>query len=540
MPTGTLPKEGKALWEKVYNDSQNSSCDKECAAKKAWGAVRQAGWVKGEDGQWHKKAVYAQFSLAISRASYDKATNRMNWRAVASDTDTDFFNDNMTLSLFNDFVDRIQKVELPPEQYRSSFWNGGTPYMSISHYSDQDGKAVPGQVEAVYIDGTRLKAKGYFEDNPLGRACFKSVCNDLYGEEPHPEGKVRISIAFLDFAHKHKSNGYMWERGNPDEPICEECIREMLTDTGEDGKEFIKGLLVHLALTRKPANSRTEIATEVDKMAIKTRKDDALSIVGDDAEAQSEVERIAEAAEMVGKSELVIKSEAEDDVEEEIKADEIVTESKVAVDEEDQEPSEDDDMEKDESLVKESVTKELVEENPMSGIDVKQLVTDVAEMKSLIEKMTTPTEPEAHPLDEAIATLRSAYDQVIVGEGTADEKLAALQDPFNAFSQVIIEQVRSIGVQEEPQTEPVTDVVSQAVSGVMQILGPQLEELKSLITARPAPVAEGQPQHAMPVRDLVNRRSILPQPRVPQTSLQNGKSTVKSGMSISEVVNRTT
>ena len=451
MPTGSLPSEGKALWEKVYDKALKGSCkgDKECAARTAWSAVKGAGWSKDDSGKWHKKAVYAEFSLAISRASYDKATNRMNWRAVASDTDEDFFKDNMTLSLFQDFINRIQQGETPPEKYKSEFWSGGLPYMSLSHYPDMNGKAVPGKVENVYIDGNRLKSTGYFDDTPLGRACFKSVCNDLYGEDnPNPEGKVRISIAFLDYQHKHKSNGYLFTRGNPDEPICMECIREFLEDGG-DGKEFMKGLLIHEALTRVPANQRTEIATEVDKsMAIKTRKDDALSIVGEDDEAKSIVDEIAEAAEMVGKSELVIKSETEEDGEEEI-----VEESQTVVDEENQEPPQDDDAEEKESLVEETSIEG--EGEVMTKETEERVFAELAEIKSLLK----PVEPAAHPLDGVFAELRTAYDQAVTVDGSVDDKLMALQPAFAAVVANIQEQVRSTVQTDEPDATEDRDCI---------------------------------------------------------------------------------
>ena len=572
--------------------------------------VKGAGWEKGSDDKWHKKAVYAQFSLAISRASYDKATNRMNWRAVASDTDTDFFGDNMTLSLFNDFVDKIQKAELPPEKYRSEFWQGGLPYMSISHYDDMNGKAVPGSVENVYIDGNRLKATGYFSDTPLGRACFKSVCNDLYGDEPHPEGKVRISIAFLDYQHKHKSNGFIFTRGNPEEPICPECLMDLFKESTE-GKEFLKGQLVHLALTRVPANSRTEIATEVDKsMAIKTRKDDALSIIGDDEEARSEIEQIAEAAEMIGKSELVIKSEAEDDEIEE----EIVEESQASMDEEDQEPAEDDDAEENESLVEEATTKKVNGENypasdflvvedsskpstwhlqvkrhgkpdhnlmaaaraaltsnyrgnPYSGpnksgalkklkalyksegmdwekksmadeVEVQEenpVLTELAEIKSIVSKLIVEPAP-AHPLDGVLAEFRSAYDEAIAVDGGADDKLRALQPSFAKAVESIQEQVRSLTETPEAEVEAKSAVsVDEVVGVVMQKIGPELAEIKSLLQAKPQEVVEQQvPQQ----RPLFQRRSLLPTANVPQSTLQNGQPEVKS--SLRKLVERTT
>ena len=526
MPTGSLPKEGKALWENVYDKALKGSCkgDKSCAAQSAWKAVKNAGWEKGADDKWHKKAVYAEFSLAISRASYDKATNRMNWRAVASDTDEDVFKDKMTLSLFNDFIDRIQKAEQPPEKYRSEFWQGGMPYMSLSHYQDLNGKAVPGKVESVYVDGNRLKSTGYFEDTPLGRACFKSVCNDLYGEEPNPDGKVRISIAFLDYQHKHRSNGYLFTRGNPEEPICLECIREFLAEEGSQGKEFLKGILIHEALTRVPANTRTEIATEVDKsMAIKNRKDDALSIVGEDEEAKSVVDEIADASELVGKSELVIKSETDED--EPVVADvpEVVEEAKTSKKEDEPMPDEEPD---DDSKKK-------------SAVDLTPVLAELSVMKGMLEGLKIgPVEIEEHPLDSLFETLRTAYDEAVAVDGDANAKLAALNDPFQSFSQMVADQVRSTTAPQTDAVETKSSVsVDDVVGVVMQKIGPELAEIKALLTKSQV-TPEGQP--AQPQYPPTVRRSLLTTSNPAQQPLQNRKPGVKSGLSVDDIVKRTT
>ena len=73
MPTGSLPEGGKKLYEKVYNEELKGNCkgDKECAAKRAWGAVKNAGWKKDASGEWHKKAELQEFSLIIKRTFVD-------------------------------------------------------------------------------------------------------------------------------------------------------------------------------------------------------------------------------------------------------------------------------------------------------------------------------------------------------------------------------------------------------------------------------------------------------------------------------------
>jgi hypothetical protein len=120
--------------------------------------------------KWHKKAQLSEFSLILKSAKFDESTGEMRWRADASDTDNDIRKDNMTLSLFSDFIGRIERDEFAPEEFRSDFWSGGMPYLSVAHYSDLNGDGVPGPVENVYIDGSFLKARGQYDDTPLGRA----------------------------------------------------------------------------------------------------------------------------------------------------------------------------------------------------------------------------------------------------------------------------------------------------------------------------------------------------------------------------------
>ncbi len=313
MPTGNLPPAGKAIFEKVYESAKKSSTCKdagdrmdECAARVAWTAVKNAGWHKSGNS-WVKSADLEEFSLTIKKAVFDEPTQEMRWRADTSDIDDDSYGDNMTLELFEDFVGRINSNELAPEPFRSEFWKGGMPYLSVSHYPDLNGKAVPGSVDKVYLDGKFLKASGKFHKTPLGSACFDAACKSVYSKDE--EDKVRISIAFLDWMHKHKSNGYVFERKDLGD-LCPECLAELIK--GEySGRTFLKGQLVHLAQTKVPVNKRTEITAEVDRAMAKTRKDDAESIVGKELADELEQE-----AKLVGKSEALI-----------IKADEVVEEA---------------------------------------------------------------------------------------------------------------------------------------------------------------------------------------------------------------------
>lgn len=298
----SLPKDALKLWEQVYDQSVKAGDDKSLAAQKAWGALKRAGWKKNAEGKWEKKS-YQEFSLTIKRASFDAETNTMRWRADTTNTYEDSYGDSMSSELFADFLSRIESKESPPEEFKSEFWSGGIPYLSISHYPDLNGDAVPGEVEKVYVDGDYLKAKGTFNNTPLGKACWNAIKSDLNTKSENP---VRISIAFLDYAHSH--GDYTFERKS-DTDICPMCLLSLLK--GEMPKrQFKKGHLIHFAMTRVPVNVDTIM--EEDK-SMTTRMEDAASIVGEDL-----AEEIEQKSALIGKSEamLVVKSEKEEDNEE--------------------------------------------------------------------------------------------------------------------------------------------------------------------------------------------------------------------------------
>ena len=225
----------------------------------------------------------ASFSMAITKASYDKSNAvPRHWRAVDSDIDKDLYDEQMSTELFDDFTERINNDTPVPEAFKSVIcedtWCGGTPYLSIAHYkAGEGGKNVPGKVEAIYKDGNKLKSKGTLDDTPLGREVFQSLCDDEMqkksGNQEHLP--VRISIGFLDLQHKHVAQQggqeFIFTRSGVGQicPLCEQGI---------GGKIYLKGQLVHLALTRVPVNPRTEMVAEK-SMNIQTKKDDAKSIV---------------------------------------------------------------------------------------------------------------------------------------------------------------------------------------------------------------------------------------------------------------------
>lgn len=252
-----------------------------------------------EEAKKHMQALYAnvnnssvvEMSLRITKAAYNKSDRTpMKWAAIDSDVDEDLYQEKMSLELYKDFVSRIENKTPIPEPFAEVIceqdWCGGTPYLSIAHYKAGTGKLnVPGDVESVFIDGTRLKSKGTLHDSPLGRKVFDALREDLYMEKSGNQEHlpVRISIGFLDLEHKHQGQGteFTFVRKNVGE-ICPLCAQ------GIGGKIYTKGQLVHLAMTRVPVNPRTQMSVERSMDEITSKRKDAESIVGELAETLEE------------------------------------------------------------------------------------------------------------------------------------------------------------------------------------------------------------------------------------------------------------
>lgn len=507
MPTGNLPESGKKLFEEVYQKALKGSCkgDKGCAAGSAWKAVHNAGWKKDAEGNWHKSEVFTEFSMRIEKAVYDKTTNERRVRIVASDTDEDSRGDSMSLELFNDFIDRIKKNEPVPEEFQSEFWKSGEPYISVSHYPDADGKTVPGIIDATYVDGNYLKSKGKFNDTPLGRKCFEAVCSDLYGDTKDREDKIRISIAFLDYMHKHKSNDFVFDRKNAKTSYCPECIGELLSGESQ-GKVFLRGQLIHEALTRVPVNTRTSM--EVDKsMADKilTRKDDAKSIVGDEL-----AEELEEQAELIGKSDALVYRSEEEITEEAMVEAPAPEPDKECVDPETGEEDldctakktgevEDSKAEKPKKKVPPKKAKE--DEPKDKEEDMSETIRSI--VREVLEETKPKSEPVAsHPLDNYFSEFKQKFDAIIDSDVTEEEKLQQAQEPFNSLGTNIISVIKSSVKSKEvnPETKAQMDIVS----ALSQVMNPIAQKLDLVLTQLATPTAE------KPIMAVPQRRSIPP------------------------------
>ena len=364
----------------------------------------------------------AEMSLYISKASFDKKTQEMRWFAVASDTDRDDYDEKMSIELYNDFIRRAVEGEAPPEELCTNAWCGGMPYLSLSHYPDLNGKGLAGPTQGLYVDGKMLKAKGVFSDTKLGRTCFKSICDDLYSEEKSEVEKVRISIGFIDWAHYHGNFKFVRKNLTDRCPMCAQGVGD---------RTFARGHLLHLALTRIPVNTRTDILPVVEDSMV-TRKEDAESIVGEE-----QAEELEQEAKLVGKSEAVV--ERTDDDEEVV---EVETEEEETV----------------ESETTETPEEEAVEEEVELETEETEVQTLSKKIEQIFELLNPTVEP--HVLDTVFETLRSQYDEVMEMDLTPDEKLQLLQDPFGEIGNMLRSGV-FVAPEQEAQEAP-SDVLTRA------------------------------------------------------------------------------
>lgn len=377
-----------------------------------------------------------QLTMYVSKAFRDPTSNEMRWACTSSDTDPDLYDDEMTLDLYKSFLSRIDKGVKVPVEYRSEFWEGGMPYISLAHYSDGNGKNVFGEITSIYLDGNTLKAKGVFYDTPLGNACFKSLEESFVSKSD--ENKIRISIGFLDYRHVHKSSGTEFIRKSVKD-FCPECSKQYSEHGKLSGRRFVDGQLIHLALTRVPVNPRTLM--EIDR-SMTTKKEDAASIVGEEL-----AEEVAVNDEVNPLKSLVTKSKDEDYEEE------------------------------DEEMEEKDKKKKADEEKSLTDL----LGSINSRLEAIEAKSLTGTQ---HVLDPILNIFKSAYDTV---DKSRPENMKELESVWNQLADV----VRSgfAGEDVAPAVKDSPEVVAELVkSQVEAAVRPLMEQIQMLSQQTQKPV----------------------------------------------------
>lgn len=467
------------------------------------------------------------FNMYITKSSFSDGL--MKWSAINSDTESDLYGEKMTIQLYHKMLSYIENKVPPPAEFRSmvcsDYWCGGMPYVSLAHYPDMNGKAALGEPLVIYVDGNRLKAKGLMFDTPLGRAAWKGIKEDE--ALPPDEDKIRISIAFLDLAHKHGDNGSVFERKSITS-VCPECLK------GVGNKIYLDGYLVHLALTRKPVNPRTKMEEDImtkKSKSITTRKEDAVSIVGD----ESLVEEIE-------KSALEVKSDVLIEMSDTVSDTPVVEEAKTKKDTEEmtakdeQEADMEDDMDGDEykDKKKESMSKKSLTQEDVVEI-VKSVLAEVsakAETPVSTEKSNTVAVPDAEvkksALDLATDELYNSINQAIQLQGaTIEQRLEAINPALQNLGTSITSLVReSMGVEVPAPVSNDQAVVLEAITSVAK----SVEAL-----AQKVAIIEEKSQ--TPSANVVQSRIPAPRSIQPVVS-QSQTSTPSNPNSIANIVRR--
>lgn len=218
-----LSKEFQDYWFAAYKSAFDIKSNDLIASKAAWKVLRGI------------LDLPTDLPLYISKANLDD-DGRMSFLGLASDTKKDVFTERMSLDLFQGFI----------RDFR------GDEYVSLSHFKRlEDGDGEIGRIEKIYLDGSFMKVKGYFNETRLGKATYNAIRKDRRDNLPI-EKRVRLSIGFYDRHHKHGEN-LEWEYDTENPAPCVFCMM------GLKEKTYLQGILDHVAATRRPANRRTFI-----------------------------------------------------------------------------------------------------------------------------------------------------------------------------------------------------------------------------------------------------------------------------------------
>lgn len=504
--------------------------------------------------------------MYIYRVSENKQTGTRRWFATASGVKLDKYEERMSVPLFKDFIRRAETREPVPDAFASKAWNGGLPYLGVAHYLDQDGYAIVGPTEKIWVDGDVFKAKGTFRDTPVANRAYEAIRRDSEQDLPEDQ-RIRISIAFVDWEHEHEGHGVFKRRS-----LRESCA---MCEAGTNNKVYKKGHLVHLALTRRPAYEESDISLE-ERSTMTTKRDDAASIIGDDLADELEKRRLESFTQRsdgdIAPGAVVVKREGDEEGEPEggaeiakspakmlaLKGATTLDEAEAAL----AERSEGDVEYVDHWDVLRAVLTNIA--GPDKGEAIKSVVDDfqsqldvmtaraVINLNSILEAETAAagdsapdlsppversqgqeeTMAESHPLDAAFASLREAYDEAAETPLDRASRLAMIQPAMNEIGEVIRRSVA--GAEGSPQAEGAAGVdVSQLQSIVEQAVAPlqaQIAELKGEATVKRS-VSE-TPKIPGP-RNLAHRN-----PQVPEAvTRMNGQSSAKPG-SLKSIIRR--
>jgi hypothetical protein len=273
-----------------------------------------------------------------------------------------------------------------------------------------------------------------------------------------------------------------------------------MCEQGAPEVTYLKGHLLHLALTRVPVNKRTDITPEVEvDKSMTTRKEDAASIVGE--EIADELERESK---MVGKSEAYVEK-ADEEAIEEVKEETVEAEAVKEDVEEVSEPEVDvpqvDDIRQELSQIKSTV--EALASVLLAKDGKKEEDEECTPEMKKEGKCGKKAEKKSHVLDPVLENLKSEFDRVVVLEGSEAEKLQALQAPYAEIAEALRSAVTPPeALTETTEQDATLEDIKSMIQAAIQPLADQVKLMTTQLNARSSAeaVANSTPQ----------RRSIPP------------------------------
>lgn len=435
----------------------------------------------------HLRALYANVEnsfveLSMSIVKLSNKSGEMRWRSVNSDTEKDLFDEAMSVELFNDMVRRINDNVPFPEEFKSAIceegWCGGMPYISLAHYRSGGVNKVnvPGEILSIYVDNKRLKSTGRMFDTPLGKAVYRSIEKDLVEKR---NDKVRISIGFLDLEHSH-GNKYTFVRKS----VTDKCH---LCSEGVKDKIYKKGVLVHLALTRIPANPRTDM--EVEK-SMTTKREDLESII-DDPEVLKGLELKSQADE--AEEILVVKTDDSDEDDVVVEDGKKKKKGKHGEEEMDQKSG---------AVASAPVATPVVAPVPVAELPSQPVAQPVAQPAEV-----TALQKSLAEFEQSVLSVKS---QGLVG----DVALQKLQPAFDELAQVIRSEVTPKPVEgsvpniESTLRSLLSEMLPQIIAQSVAPIQAEVSELRALKSTAQPPVKEFVPEPRSLQVNLTQRAAI--------------------------------
>lgn len=113
LPPGVkvLPGAAQSIWRNVFNDVEGKGRNTQFAAQQAWGAVRNAGYSKNDEGKWVKKSNIFKADIAVTGVN-ESLGIVFGWGMVTDidnepyfDDDNQHINSSVMIKATSDFME---------------------------------------------------------------------------------------------------------------------------------------------------------------------------------------------------------------------------------------------------------------------------------------------------------------------------------------------------------------------------------------------------------------------------------------------------